>query len=133
VFLQTAGAAVAGSLVASCSGDPSGPGGGGTVSGTFRVALPAVGQTVAIGGGGAGGHGMADTRLSDPAVGAVSRRCTHQGCTIGLPTSPGGVLACPCHGSEFSVSGAVVSPPASASLPSYPATIEGNEVVVTVP
>ena len=132
VFLRTAGVAVAGSLVAACAGDATGTGGARTVTGTFRVALPAVGQTVAINGAGAGGQGIAVTRLTDTSVVAVSRQCTHQHCTVNLPTSAGGVLGCPCHGSEFTTSGAVVSPPAVAALPSYPATIEGNEVVVTV-
>ena len=132
VFLRTAGAAVAGSFAAACAQETTAADGGGTVTGTFRVALPAVGQTVAISGAGAGGQGIAVTRLTDTSVVAVSRQCTHQHCTVNLPTSAGGVLACPCHGSEFSPSGAVVSPPAIAPLPTYPVVIEGNEVVVTV-
>jgi len=80
-----------------------------------------------------------NTRLSfartaaDTAV-AVSRRCTHQGCTVNVPASATGQLTCPCHGSVFSTAGAVVSPPAQSPLASYPASIDTgtNEVVVVV-
>lgn len=101
-------------------------------SGTFRVALPEVGHTVAIANAGAGGQGIAVTRLSTSAVVAVSRRCTHQGCTVNLPSAPGANLTCPCHGSVFTTQGQVVSGPAQSNLTAYPAVIEGNEVVVTV-
>lgn len=116
-----------------CGSDaPSGPVEGG--SGVFRVALPAVGQTVAIPNAGLGRQGIAVTRLATSSVVAVSRRCTHQGCTVNLPASQGGNLNCPCHGSAFTVQGSVVNGPAQSPLLSYPAEIDADagEVVVTV-
>jgi cytochrome b6-f complex iron-sulfur subunit len=88
-----------------------------------------VGETIAITGG---GKPIAVTRTSATTVVAVSRICTHQGCTVNLPRTQLGNLNCPCHGSAFTVSGSVVNGPATAPLQSFPARIEGNEVVVTV-
>jgi Rieske Fe-S protein len=116
-----------------------GCGGSGSVSGplappdaTPRVLtapLPAVGETVAIFDG---DESIAVTRLSQTSVVAVSRTCTHQGCTVLLP-SPGVVtLDCPCHGSRYTTTGAVVNGPAVRALPSYPARIDGQQVAVTV-
>lgn len=126
-FLSVLGAAAG---LAAC-GESSAPSAG-TLTGTFRAPLPDVGQTVAINNAGAGGQGIAVTRLTTNSVVAVSRRCTHQGCTVGLPSSPGANMNCPCHGSVFTTQGQVVSGPAQSNLTTYPAVIEGNEVVITV-
>jgi len=85
--------------------------------------------------GGENGQGIAVTRLTDTAVVAVSRRCTHQGCTVGLPLTSLGNMQCPCHGSVFTVTGSVVNGPAASPLTGYQATIDtgANEVVITVP
>jgi cytochrome b6-f complex iron-sulfur subunit len=76
---------------------------------------------------------LAVTRLSDTMVVAVTRICTHMGCTVGLPSAPGRTLDCPCHGSRFLVTGQVVNGPAARALASFPTMIEGNQVVITLP
>jgi thiosulfate dehydrogenase [quinone] large subunit len=54
-------------------------------------------------------------RLPDGTLSALSAICTHAGCTVDYQ---GGVLVCPCHGSQFSAStGAVLQGPATAPLP----------------
>ncbi len=97
------------------------------------VALMAVGQTVGVDNVGEGGSGIAVTRLAADSVIAVSRLCTHQACTVALPGTPGGAMVCPCHGSRFTVQGAVVQGPAPASLRTFAAAIDSanNRVVVT--
>jgi Rieske Fe-S protein len=65
-------------------------------------------------------------------VAAVSRSCTHQGCTVLVPVPGGTTLDCPCHGSRFTLQGAVVNGPAERPLQDFPARIDGNQVVVTV-
>jgi cytochrome b6-f complex iron-sulfur subunit len=76
---------------------------------------------------------IAVTRTSETEVIAVSRVCTHEGCTVSLPASSGGTLDCPCHGSRFRTSGQVIQGPAARSLFSFPARIQGSEVVITPP
>ncbi len=96
---------------------------------TIRLPLMPVGQTVAAFDG---QTSLAVTRTGPAAVVAVSRTCTHQGCTVLLPAAPGQTLDCPCHGSRFTTIGTVVNGPADRPLPSFPARIEGEEVVVTL-
>lgn len=131
-FVRSATLAAGAVGVAACGGD--GGTGPGATPVTLRVALPAVGETVNVAGG-QNGQGIAVTRLAAASVVAVSRRCTHQGCTVGLPPSPLANMTCPCHGSVFTVSGAVVNGPAPATLLTYSATIDtaNAEVVITVP
>jgi Rieske Fe-S protein len=103
-------------------------------SNTVRVPLPAVGQTVEATGTLLGRPlPIAVTRLSETAVLAVSRVCTHEGCTVNLPTRSGGTLDCPCHGSRFQTNGTVVNGPAARALGSFPTEIQGGEVVITLP
>ena len=53
-------------------------------------------------------------RSSSGTLSAVSAVCTHAGCTVQYQ---GGVLLCPCHGSQFNAeTGAVVQGPASTPL-----------------
>lgn len=58
---------------------------------------------------------------------ALSLSCTHLGCTVTVtPTQ----LVCPCHGSAFDRTGAVLRGPASIPLGRLEAIREGDEVVV---
>jgi Rieske Fe-S protein len=96
---------------------------------TVRAALPAVGVTTPVFDG---DLALAVTRVSATAVVAVSRTCTHMGCQVLVPAPPDRTLDCPCHGSRFTPAGAVVNGPAPGPLPSFPARIDGAEVVITV-
>lgn len=114
--------------------------GGGTVTGPepdrppeARLPLMAVGVTVPLSLTHQGRFlDLAVTRLDLTRVAAVSRECTHQGCRVGLPVPRAATLDCPCHGSRFGADGALVQGPADRPLTSYPARIEGDEVVVSL-
>lgn len=128
-FVAATSAALATLAGAACGGgsEPTAPG-----SADVRIALPAVGETAGVAPRAGASSGIAVTRLTDTSVVAVSRTCTHQGCTVGLPATPLANMLCPCHGSVYTVSGAVVSGPAPRALPAFPARIDGTDVVVTV-
>ena len=56
---------------------------------------------------------------------ALDSTCTHQGCTV---APSGGQLACPCHGSTFSLTGAVEQGPASVALHTVAVKVSGGQV-----
>lgn len=61
---------------------------------------------------------------------ALTATCTHQGCTItGFSSSR---FVCPCHGSEFSTTGAVQSGPATTALQQYPTQFANGVLTFTV-
>lgn len=62
---------------------------------------------------------------------ALDSTCTHQGCAVGY-SSTNNNFPCPCHGSVFSITGAVVNGPATTALKSYPVSKVGNTLTITV-
>jgi len=67
------------------------------------------------------------SRLADGGFLALSRKCTHLGCTVPWVAAEN-KFVCPCHASAFDIAGNVVSPPAPRPLDIYAVTIE-NEMV----
>jgi cytochrome b6-f complex iron-sulfur subunit len=67
------------------------------------------------------------TRNSEGSFSAVLLQCTHKNCE--LRPSPT-VLTCPCHGSEFSTDGKVLSPPAVKPLTSFPVTADTEKIII---
>ena len=68
-------------------------------------------------------------RLEDGGFLALSRTCTHLGCTVPW-IEKDMKFACPCHGSTFDITGNVIDPPASRALNIYPIAIENNIIKV---
>ena len=68
-------------------------------------------------------------RLEDGGFLAISRKCTHLGCTVPWVENEKR-FACPCHGSTFDITGSVVQAPAPRALDLFPVTIENNVVRV---
>ncbi|HEV7553915.1 MAG TPA: Rieske (2Fe-2S) protein [Kofleriaceae bacterium] len=58
---------------------------------------------------------------------ALSNICTHAGCTVRFDGSS--KLNCPCHGSIFAISGAVIRGPATRQLKTYTVTFDGANLV----
>jgi cytochrome b6-f complex iron-sulfur subunit len=68
-------------------------------------------------------------RLEDGGFLALSRKCTHLGCTV--PWSSKEMrFVCPCHASVYDIRGEVVSAPAPRPLDLHPVYIENNIVKV---
>ena len=68
-------------------------------------------------------------RLEDGGFLALSRKCTHLGCTVPWVEEENKFI-CPCHGSSFDITGNVISPPAPRALDMYPVIIENDIVKV---
>jgi cytochrome b6-f complex iron-sulfur subunit len=68
-------------------------------------------------------------RLEDGGFLALSSKCTHLGCTVPW-VGKEMKFACPCHGSAYDITGAVINPPAPRPLDIYPISIENNVVKV---
>jgi cytochrome b6-f complex iron-sulfur subunit len=69
------------------------------------------------------------SRLKDGGFLALSRKCTHLGCTVPWD-SEGNIFPCPCHSSAFDRTGEVISPPAPRALDLHPVDIENGIVRV---
>ncbi len=69
------------------------------------------------------------SRLEDGGFLALSRECTHLGCTVPWIDDEGRFV-CPCHASEYDQRGVVVSPPAPRPLDLYSVRIENGVVKV---
>jgi Rieske Fe-S protein len=139
--VKAAGAVAVGSytivFLNSCSDSdsPTGPSnGGGDVKVTVdlsqaeNASLNAVGGTLALGSNQLDNSGLLLYRLDEQTVRAYSRNCPHQGCTTGSFSN--GVSTCPCHGSQFNLSGAVIQGPAASGLRQYSTSIEGDVVTI---
>lgn len=62
---------------------------------------------------------------------AIDSTCTHQGCGIAY-SSASNNFPCPCHGSVFSTTGAVVTGPATTALKSYGVSKSGNTLTINL-
>lgn len=57
--------------------------------------------------------------------------CTHQQCSLAEGDLEGATVTCFCHGSQFDVtSGAVLHPPATEPVRSYPVRVEGDSLQI---
>ncbi len=70
-------------------------------------------------------------RMEDGAFLAISRACTHLGCTVPWNDKEAKFI-CPCHASTFDITGAVLQSPAPRALDIYPIVIENNIVHVDI-
>ncbi|WP_030418665.1 Rieske (2Fe-2S) protein [Streptomyces sp. SCSIO 75703] len=81
-----------------------------------------------------GGKVFADRKVvvTQPSAGefrAFSATCTHQGCAVGGVAD--GVINCPCHNSDFSISdGSVRGGPARKPLPPVAITVDGDAILL---
>lgn len=70
------------------------------------------------------------TRVSAGKVRAFSSQCTHAGFEVMLPEQ--GTLMCSSgHGAVFDLEGRVIKGPAKSPLTTFPATFQGNKVIIT--
>jgi cytochrome b6-f complex iron-sulfur subunit len=68
-------------------------------------------------------------RLKDGGFLALSRKCTHLGCTVPW-VSEEEKFVCPCHSSAFDIRGEVANPPAPRALDIYRVFVENDIIKV---
>jgi len=132
------------SLVESCGGSPTSSGGGsnfpalsvlnGTSAGNAVTLAVNAGSPLATVGNAAlvqaGAGNFLVARTGQDTFTALTAVCTHEGCTITRYQSS--TYGCPCHGSEFSTSGAVKSGPASTSLRQFSTQFVNNVLTISL-
>lgn len=64
---------------------------------------------------------------ADGTFSALVMKCTHKGCEV---RPAGDLLICPCHGSEFSNTGKVLSPPALENLQAFRTSTDATSVTI---
>jgi len=69
------------------------------------------------------------SRMEDGGFLALSRKCTHLGCTV-VWDGEKKLFECPCHASAFSPTGEVASKPAPRALDYHAVSIENNTIRV---
>lgn len=72
------------------------------------------------------------TRAPGNVFHAVDTHCNHADCVVAPYDENNGKMTCPCHGSEFSISGELLQGPATASLACYNTSYNNSAGVVTV-
>ncbi|MBD1207879.1 MAG: Rieske (2Fe-2S) protein [Ignavibacteria bacterium] len=66
---------------------------------------------------------------ADGTFSALVMKCTHKGCEV---RPAGDLLICPCHGSEFTNKGVVLSPPALENLLSFHTSVDAASVTIYI-
>jgi cytochrome b6-f complex iron-sulfur subunit len=106
------------------NGNPNAPFGGPvTITVSAFPALATVGNVVDI------GHERAVVRTGDTTFLGLSRICTHEQCDADVVNNQ---LSCPCHGSLFSATGAVLRGPATDPLFHLNTTFDAATGTLTV-
>ncbi len=133
---QATVAICAGSLLAACSkSDNPTPGGGGGGGGGGSVLITANlnSELGAIGSSKTTGSVIVIRTAAGNEAGsfvALSLICTHEQCTVNYDAGANG-FKCPCHGSEYNISGGVTLGPAPSALRKYTVTVTDNVLRVT--
>ena len=69
-------------------------------------------------------------RSGDTQYIALSKLCTHEGCTVTY-THANTTVPCGCHGSTFNTSGTVTNGPATSNLKKYVTVVEGTNLKIS--
>jgi Rieske Fe-S protein len=90
--------------------------------------LATVGGTLALGKNAVDRKGLLLYRESEIIVKAYSRECAHLKCIVGPFID--GVSTCPCHGSQYNLSGDRIAGPARRGLRQYRAYVAGDIITI---
>jgi cytochrome b6-f complex iron-sulfur subunit len=137
------------SLVEGCGGkSPTSPGGGGGGSNATTLAMingSVSGRTVSVNIDAASPLASAGSaafvqstigrflvaRTGEQVFTALTAVCTHEQCDVTTFSSSSSRFVCPCHGSQYTTSGAVANGPATRPLQSFATTFTNNVLSFT--
>lgn len=68
------------------------------------------------------------TQATEGEFAAFSSICPHQNCNVG--SVEGAEIICPCHGSRFDLTGAVLTGPATSGLAPRTVTVDGGQLTL---
>ncbi len=68
------------------------------------------------------------TQATEGEFAAFSSVCPHQNCNVG--SVEGAEIICPCHGSRFDLTGAVLTGPAESGLAPRTVTVDGDQLTL---
>lgn len=119
------------SALSSCSKDEDNPDNGGNGGNTLTLDLK--NPTYAALNNAGGSVVVQGIIVANTTAGyiALNVTCTHEGCSVSY-SSTANNFPCPCHGSVFSVTGAVLNGPAATALKSYPVSKSGDILTITL-
>lgn len=139
---QLASLAALGSVVQGCGGSPTSPSISAPslpaavatiVNGALTIQVDAASPLSAVGSAALVTTSLGVFLVSHTAVDtfvALTAVCTHEACTVtGFQNQ---VYVCPCHGSQYSTSGAVLGGPAPLPLRQFPTQFANNVLTITV-
>jgi len=116
-------------LFNSCSDDSSDDDNNNNNGNTVDLTDPAYANLKTVGGFAYKGD-IIIIRSSDTVYLALSKVCTHSQCTVTY-NSTNKDIPCPCHGSKFTTTGAVITGPATSPLKKYSVTQNGNILTIS--
>jgi len=116
-------------LFNSCSDDSSDDDNNNNNGNTVDLTDPAYASLKTVGGFAYKGD-IIIIRSSDTVYLALSKVCTHSQCTVTY-NSTNKDIPCPCHGSKFTTTGAVITGPAASPLKKYSVTQNGNILTIS--
>lgn len=134
------------SVIEGCGskGNPNNPGGGGsnttqlsTINGTLSGRTVTIGNvsTSALANSGsaalvqAGSNSILVARIGQGTFNAMTAICTHEQCVVtGFSSN---AFVCPCHGSQYTTSGAVQQGPATRALQTFQTSFTNDVLTIT--
>ncbi|MEP7309006.1 MAG: ubiquinol-cytochrome c reductase iron-sulfur subunit [Acidobacteriota bacterium] len=129
-----------GSMLQACGGSPTSPSSaapalptinGTSANGVVSVTIDPASALATVGGAAlvqASNAAFLVARTAQSSFTALTAICTHEGCTITGFQSP--KYVCPCHGSQYSTSGGVLSGPATQALRQFTTQFANNVLTI---
>ena len=130
-----------GTLLESCGGSPTSPStvpalstiSAGVANNTITLTVDSASPLASVGSAAlvqTSSGNVLVARTAQDTFNAMTAVCTHEACTVERYQS--GTFTCPCHGSQYNTSGAVVKGPAPSALRRFNTSFAGNVLTISL-